>query len=162
ANRRGKVRGMIATDEIRTETGPLARPAGPLSSLTLELLALSPRNLALARWRAPAAAASLMAEVDDPLCDDDLQLALYLCDQLHYRGFTGVDPAWEWSPLLLALRTVLEEAFLTALRSELPPEGAVDPGRVGERLLQLEAEDDGTSLSRHLDGKGDLGQFREF
>lgn len=34
----------------------------------------------------------------DALTDDDLQLALYLCYELHYRGFAGVDPAWEWSP----------------------------------------------------------------
>lgn len=25
----------------------------------------------------------------------DLQLALAMCYELHYRGFTGVDPAWE-------------------------------------------------------------------
>ena len=32
---------------------------------------------------------------------DDLQLALYLCYELHYRGFAGVAPAWEWDPGLL-------------------------------------------------------------
>ena len=34
----------------------------------------------------------------------DLQLALYMCYELHYRGFAGVDPSWEWNPGLLHLR----------------------------------------------------------
>ena len=40
----------------------------------------------------------------DPLADEDLQLALYCCYELHYRGFAGVDDRWEWEPSLLALR----------------------------------------------------------
>ena len=44
----------------------------------------------------------------DPLGDDDLQLALYLCYELHYRGLPRVDERWEWSPSLLALRQALE------------------------------------------------------
>ena len=38
----------------------------------------------------------------DPLADDDLQLALYLCYELHYHGLDGVDERWEWEPSLLA------------------------------------------------------------
>ena len=34
----------------------------------------------------------------------DLQMALYMCYELHYRGFAGVDPTWEWNPGLLHLR----------------------------------------------------------
>jgi hypothetical protein len=33
----------------------------------------------------------------DPLADEDLQLALYLCYELHYRGLPEVDERWEWS-----------------------------------------------------------------
>ena len=47
----------------------------------------------------------IIASVGDP--DPyglDLQLALYMCYELHYRGFAGVDPTWEWNPGLLHLR----------------------------------------------------------
>ena len=40
----------------------------------------------------------------DALVDDDLQLALYLCYELHYRGLPGVDERWEWDPALLGWR----------------------------------------------------------
>ena len=33
---------------------------------------------------------------EEPLSDEDLQLALYLCYELHYRGLPGVDDRWEW------------------------------------------------------------------
>ena len=42
---------------------------------------------------------------------EDLQLALYCCYELHYRGFEGVDDAWEWEPSLLAFRGELERRF---------------------------------------------------
>ena len=42
---------------------------------------------------------------------EDLQLALYCCYELHYRGFDGVDERWEWEPSLLALRAELERRF---------------------------------------------------
>ena len=42
--------------------------------------------------------------------EEDLQLALYLCYELHYRGLPGVDDRWEWEPSLLALRAELERA----------------------------------------------------
>jgi hypothetical protein len=103
-----------------------------------------------------------VAEVGDPLADDDLQLALYLCFELHYRGFDGIDPEWEWSPTLLALRGVLEEAFLAPLEAELGPGAPVDPNAVGELLFQLEADDEGPALSRRLEVEADLVQFREF
>jgi hypothetical protein len=30
----------------------------------------------------------------DPIADEDLQLALYVCYELHYRGFDDVHPEW--------------------------------------------------------------------
>ena len=38
------------------------------------------------------------------MADEDLQLALYCCYELHYRGLPGVDERWEWEPSLLAAR----------------------------------------------------------
>ena len=40
----------------------------------------------------------------DVLADDDLQLALWVMYELHYRGFDGVADGWEWDPDLLRLR----------------------------------------------------------
>jgi len=103
-----------------------------------------------------------LTAVEDPLGDDDLQLALYLCFELHYRGFDGVDPAWEWEPQLLALRAALERAFLGSLEASLPPAEPVEPSRLAEELFRLEAADEGVSLSRYLETQAGLEEFREF
>ncbi|TXS00541.1 iron-containing redox enzyme family protein [Streptomyces sp. col6] len=66
---------------------------------------------------------------------DDLQLALYLCYELHYRGFDGVDPALEWDPALLAVRAALERRFESALRQDVPPGPALDD-TLDELLLE--------------------------
>ena len=111
----------------------------------------------------PAAeAARLAAAVEDLLADDDLQLALYICFELHYRSFSGIDSEWEWDPSLLAVRAVLEAAFFDALEAELGAEGAVDPARVGDLLFRLESEDEGVSLSRYLEIEAGIEEFREF
>ncbi|MBA3305002.1 MAG: iron-containing redox enzyme family protein, partial [Thermoleophilaceae bacterium] len=52
----------------------------------------------------------------DPLVDEDLQLALYCCYELHYRGLPGVDERWEWEPSLIALRGEMEAVFERAVR----------------------------------------------
>ena len=57
--------------------------------------------------------------VDDPLADDDLNLALYTCYELHYRSFEGVGGDWEWDPWLLSLRAELEARFEDALREQV-------------------------------------------
>ena len=49
-----------------------------------------------------------LPDTPEPTGDEDLQLALYLCYELHYRGLPGVDEGWEWEPSLLALRAGLE------------------------------------------------------
>jgi hypothetical protein len=130
--------------------------------LVVGLLRSDPTDSAESVAEAAAASRSLAEEVTDPLADDDLQLALYLCFELHYRSFPGVDPAWEWSPTLLALRAVLERIFLTALEDALPLGDPVDPATVGDELFRLEEGDDGVSLSRHLETRASIGEFREF
>ena len=75
----------------------LPRPRGEISRALLADLVQEVHPLA--RVEAPPIA--------QPLADEDLQLALYLCYELHYRGLPGVDDAWEWEPTLLALRRQL-------------------------------------------------------
>ncbi|ATW47076.1 iron-containing redox enzyme family protein [Streptomyces xantholiticus] len=89
---------------------------------------------------------------------DDLQLALYLCYELHYRGFRGVDAAWEWDPGLLGLRAALERRFLEALRERTA--GHPD---VHDALDDLLVEPvDGTGVSYFLKDEGQLWQLREY
>jgi hypothetical protein len=97
----------------------------------------------------------------DPLADDDLQLALYVCYELHYRSFAGVDEAWEWDPRLLAARAELEAIFEAALRRAAAIE-PVEPEAVEAELRRMVAEDDGPPLSRTLEREASLAQFREF
>jgi hypothetical protein len=136
--------------------------AGPISALLANLLE-RPDGEPATTVTEPASVVRRLAErVEDPLGDDDLQLALYLCFELHYRSFRGVDEGWEWSPGLLATRAVLERRFMTAIEDRLGPAGPIDPTAVGDALFRLEEADEGPSLSRHLEAEADLDRFREF
>ncbi|MFE7547488.1 iron-containing redox enzyme family protein [Streptomyces gardneri] len=91
---------------------------------------------------------------------EDLQLALYLLYELHYRGFDGVDDAREWDPELLRLRRAMEGRFLDAVRGELPDV----PRTVAEAFapLLVEPVDLTGSLSHRLETDGELWQLREY
>jgi hypothetical protein len=100
------------------------------------------------------------APVPDPVADDDLQLALWICFELHYRGFTDVAEHWEWQPELIAFRGALEAQLLDALRREVSvPAG---DGPVAERLRDLVDVDDSPQLSRQLQQRAGREQFAEF
>ncbi|TXL86467.1 iron-containing redox enzyme family protein [Streptomyces sp. IB2014 016-6] len=100
---------------------------------------------------------SAATDAADPY-GEDLHLALYLCYELHYRGFCGVDPAWEWDPALLAVRADLERRFLDALRADTKRRTDID-----EALADLLVEPpDGTSTSHYLKDEGELWQLREY
>jgi hypothetical protein len=98
----------------------------------------------------------------DVLADDDLQLALYQCYELHYRGLPGVDPGWEWEPSLLGFRAELEARFLRALGADLGPAPEIAPEGLGAAVFAMVAEDDGPSLSRFLQSRATLDHFKEF
>ncbi|MFE4335760.1 iron-containing redox enzyme family protein [Streptomyces sp. NPDC056831] len=89
---------------------------------------------------------------------DDLQLALYLCYELHYRGFDGVDGAWEWDPELLRVRAELERGFLAALRADVPM--AEDVGSALEELVLEPVDAEGASY--FLRDEGELWHLREY
>jgi hypothetical protein len=95
------------------------------------------------------------------LADDDVQLALYLCYELHYGELEGVDPAWEWDPGLLAFRAVLERAFEAALREVVPAPQPVPPADVSAALHRLVAADDGPPLSRFVETRATRDQLSE-
>jgi len=121
----------------------MPQPRGAASAALLSSLSSSPSVL------------------DAPPPDDfeDLQLALYCCYELHYRGFDGVDPRWEWEPSLLAFRASLEREFEAGL---LELRGEDDPGEVDVVLRSFAQSDEGPSLSKRVEREAPLWQVREF
>jgi hypothetical protein len=91
----------------------------------------------------------------------DLQLALSMCYELHYRGFAGVDPTWEWNPGLLHLRGQLERTFLAGVRRDVGP---IEPDQTAEAEMDdLSIEPvDGTGPSYWLRDNGTWQQMREY
>jgi hypothetical protein len=96
----------------------------------------------------------------DVLSDDDLQMALYLCYELHYAGIEGVDERMEWSPLVLMLRRALEDAFEAAVMAAIPARDAA-PASVGGELQRLIRADEGPPLSRFAEFRATDEQLRE-
>lgn len=94
------------------------------------------------------------------LTDEDFQLALYCCYELHYRGFDRVSDDWEWDPGLLRLRGELEEAFERGLRAVLMDGSRIAAEEVPEALWQL-SRDNGFSLSGWLLEHGNRFHARE-
>jgi Iron-containing redox enzyme len=128
---------------------------GPLSALLLAELSHEAHAITPRAHGVPA----------DPVADDDLQLALYLCYELHYRGLPGVDDTWEWEPSLIALRGGLEAEFERGLRAAPALRARVQPPApedMDAALREIADSDDGPSLSRFLETRGTLDQFLEF
>jgi hypothetical protein len=113
--------------------------------------------------RAPGTALALPSgRPEHPLGDDDLQLALYCCYELHYRSFADVDERWEWDPGLLAFRLALEAPVEAQLDALVTRQAKVDASDVGQELFSLAASDPAPSLSTYLARTGTLDDFREF
>jgi heme oxygenase-like protein len=130
----------------------LPRAVGPLSSAVIDAL----------RGRPALHARPL----DVPLAEADpygldLQLALYICYELHYRGFDGVNPRWEWNPPLLHVRGRLEDAFLSAVRRDVGEIADDETAAATMDALSVEPVD-GTGPSYHLRDSGTWEQMREY
>ena len=126
---------------------PLPSPRGPLSEALLEaLVGTRPAD------RLPVPPADV-----DPF-GEDVQLALHLSYELHYRSLRGVDDALEWDPDLLRLRSRLERLFLDALRRDTSGSDDVEAA-LAPLLLEPVS---GTGPSWHLAGQGERWQLREY
>jgi hypothetical protein len=141
-----------------TLASPKLEPAlpwatGPLSSTVLGLLACRPPQRSFTPVALPIGDA-------DPY-GLDLHLALYVCYELHYRGFAGVDPRWEWNPVLLALRGQLEEVFLEAVRRDVGEIADDDTAAAEMDALCVEPAD-GTGPSYYLRDEGTWEQMQEY
>lgn len=131
----------------------LPQPRGELSEALLAALVRPVHPLPAPRVEAPA----------DPLADEDLQLALYCCYELHYRGLPGVADEWEWEPTLLALRRDLEACFESALATTVarPPLPA-GPEDMDLALRAIAEADDAPSVSRYINREATHAQVLEF
>lgn len=129
----------------------LPKAAGPLSAAVVSALS-----------RDPGTSTSLLS-LDESAYDTDpygrdLQLALYVCYELHYRGFIGVDDSWEWNPELLRLRGRLEKEFMNALRADVHPG---DNATAEIEALSVETPD-GSGPSYYLCEVGTWHQLQEY
>ncbi|MEU7168063.1 iron-containing redox enzyme family protein [Streptomyces morookaense] len=133
------------------QAGPAVQPLprGELSAALLDALAADP-----GRGRLPGRALAEEADV----YGDDLQLALYLCYELHYRGWQGVSDDWEWDPGLLGLRRLLEQRFTAALRADVP---CGDDTRAALEELVTERPD-GRGVTHFLRDRGHWWQLQEY
>ncbi|PEG34493.1 hypothetical protein CQY20_25405 [Mycolicibacterium agri] len=141
-----------------TLTSPKLEPAlpwatEPLSSTVLDLLACRPPQRSFTPVSLPLA--------DTDPYGLDLHLALYTSYELHYRGFAGVDPRWEWNPVLLAVRSQLEDVFLEALRRDV---GDIEPDATAAAEMDALCVEpvDGTGPSYFLRDKGTWEQMQEY
>ena len=143
------------------EPVPLPTPCGPVSAALVDALSGDPAvgvDLRQLRWLGDDAEATT---------DDDLQLALWLAYEQHYRGLAGVEDAWEWHPDLIAARGAWEQQLLEGLRlhtSAAPGGGGSGRDRVAvqEALNEMASADDGPSLSKFLMRDATSRQFGEF
>lgn len=128
---------------------PLPNPRGPITEKLFKALVRDPGGLD-----------EIRPIQGDPLSDDDIHLALYVCYEIHYRGFCGVDARWEWNPALLSLRGQLEEVFESALLERFDVERGTVPSEVKTKLNEI-ARQPGPPLSRYLKDKASLAEFRD-
>ncbi|WP_428339560.1 iron-containing redox enzyme family protein [Mycobacterium sp.] len=125
-----------------------------------------PLSTAVRRSLAEPAPHDQLTQIDAPVDDSDpygldLQLALYMCYELHYRGFAGVDPAWEWNPALLHLRAQLERVFLAAVRGDVGPIDADRTAKAEMDDLSIESAG-GSGPSYWLRDNGTWSQMLEY
>ncbi|RZU75175.1 heme oxygenase-like protein [Micromonospora kangleipakensis] len=146
---------MSIVPDRRYGPAPLPGSRGPVSAALLAALRQPPHDL-------PAGLGVDLGVAGDPIADEDLQLTLFLCYELHYRGWRDVDEEWEWQPSLLALRARAERPFEAALRRLVGPLPAGLSGGVPQALAELVAAADGPSLAAALQRRASLAQFREF
>lgn len=152
--------------EPRSDQTESAAPAAPGSAartggrlITLPAARGPWTEALLALLREPGWPDSLPPPPQDPLADDDFEMALYLCYELHYSGIVGVPDELEWHPGILLFRAALERQFARAVQEAVGDAGPV--ASVGEEVRRLVLEDSGPPLSRYVELEATVGQVLE-
>jgi len=131
----------------------LPHAVGPVSAMILDTLARQRPGLHSRPIDVPISEA-------DPY-GLDLQLALYVCYELHYRGFASVNPRWEWNPSLLHLRGRLEDTFLAAVQRDVGDITSDDTAEAEMDAISREPAD-GTGPSYYLRDHGSWEEMQEY
>lgn len=124
----------------------LPAPRGPLSDTVFDALRRPPFEF----------------EAGEAGDEDDGELTLLVLQQLSYRRFGGVDPAWEEEPTLLGQREALERDLERRLRAEVDQPALGHPKDAPAAIAGMLAAAGGPSLSSWLEAHGTLDHLREF
>ncbi|WP_309066805.1 iron-containing redox enzyme family protein [Microbacterium sp.] len=110
------------------------------------------------------AVTAAVAECQDIVRDDDLQLTLLILHGLHYGGVVDADEDWEWHPVTVAARVEIERAFEQHLREQIGevPLPDADAESVASALFELTKPTPGPSVSRFVAKKATDEQVREY
>ena len=127
----------------------LPAPRGPLSAEVCDLLTAARRS-----------GGAVRIDTDD-VVDDDLQLALYVLYELHYRGWAGVPADREWDGDVLAMRGRLEARFEQLLREIVPTRRVVTARSAPRALRDAISSAQGPSLSSWIESNGRLDHLQE-
>ncbi|MGW0122929.1 iron-containing redox enzyme family protein [Streptomyces sp. NPDC003327] len=147
-------RGTTARDTAAYRTAPFRTAPGESTGRTVRPQLPPPRGDlsaavdAFLRGRSRALPDSGTVAAAEPL-GEDLQLALHLAYELHYRGFADVPDDLEWDPALLRLRALMEQRFEDTLRDACGRHNGVD--EAFDAVLTEPVHGDGAShyLLRH-------------
>lgn len=134
---------------------PLPAPRGPLTEWLCRVLTRAPEDVASPGHRLHKA----VADIADVTTDEDAQLALHCIYELSYRGFAGIDDAWEWASPVLELRRSLEARFEHDLRAAVVRSGLTARATTVAEVL---GRAKGPSLSGHMAREGTRAEFTEF
>jgi len=93
--------------------------------------------------------------------DADVQLALWMIYELHYRGFDDVPDDVEWVLSLIQLRREIEVRFEAELRAAMAPLPTVADD-LGQQILDIADADGGPSLALFLQREADAGQMCDY
>ncbi len=129
---------------------------GPVSRHVLAMLRrLDPGNTSVA---------PIALGLDPVTTDPDVQLALWVLYELHYRGFEDCATDHEWDPDLIRLRSAIEGRFERELRASTAGllAGVLSDVDIGEQLLRLVADDDGPSVADFIHRHGTREQALDF
>jgi len=156
---------LTETTETTETTVPRVgvTPRGPLSEALIAVLGSIPSDVRDVGSLVDLAGQSVDA-ISSILRDDDIQLALFVLYSLHYGSLPGISDRWEWHPVLIEARAVLERAFEAELRAAVPVPQLPTPTRtsVARALVELTTADAGPSLSRYIAKKATVDEAREF
>lgn len=131
-------------------------PVGPLTHAVVQALTSSGSRAALD--------VAAVGDVRDPITDQDLQLALWMLYELHYRGFRDVEDEAEWDPDLLAARLALEAPFEEAVRElvDLPDPVPVTPAEIALELTRQTIATSEPELAAFLARDASSEQFEAY